>query len=199
MAKLRLPPAELLNAYLRLAMKVPLSHITLQKLAHEAKSSYTKIHYYFGGKQNELAVAAANYVVNTASDYVGRALEQVRAQALPKSLLESYVDIHFDWADQFPSHASFWLYFLYRGSTNDKLAVDLRRRFTSAGKVRIVGLLREDIGRGLFPRGADSDDNVASIQGILIGNLIQWNLSDSSRTEWARLTSYGVHRLLIGK
>ncbi len=162
--------AEILEAYLKVALEEGVDGVTLQKVASRAGVAYSTVHYYFGDAGHSLVDTALQYVGKASEEFMERRLAPALA-ATDNNALRAYVDAKFEWNKKFPTYASMLCYFLYQ-ATRDKPARQLSSRLYQVSLQKMQAMILQEIGKGNIPPLKDVEIASAKVQTILSGALM---------------------------
>lgn len=170
------PEIQILEAFIALCRQHGVGEVTLQMVAKASKTSFGKVHYYFGGKNRNLTDSAILYVGTNAQKHTAIYLEESLGEK-GFTRLDTYVNATFDWVQKCPNHSAFWVYYYYLTSIKTKHR-GVHASFLSRARNRIGLLIYESIGRKEIPTPSDTqrklieNEFLLRIHDIIIGGMI---------------------------
>jgi AcrR family transcriptional regulator len=160
----------IVETYLQLSNKIGVADITIQKLADEMNVSIGSIHYHFGAKgRPNLEETAVKYVSQESIKYINYYLDRALTNNEFKGV-ESYIQIMFDWAKNYPHQLKFWLYFLYQ-CTHHPMYKQMSIEYVPLMQMRIEHVILLSSGLGLYPQMNNVSELAKSIHANLLGNI----------------------------
>jgi AcrR family transcriptional regulator len=135
---------------------------TFATIAKAAKASRPLVQHYFEDKE-AIFDLAVKYIRLHLQTWLTTELGK---QKTPSRLLETYIDIHFEWLAQYPHHTRVWLLFYFQ-CTTDKKAKQLNTELAAVGRERIAAMLRA----GGY-KAANITETAREIQTLITGALI---------------------------
>ncbi len=158
---------ELLEAFLDVAAREGVEQVTLQKVALEAQTAASTVHYYFGNSPTALINRALSFVFHRASLFMEEAINPHRSKVDSNSL-HAYIDAKITWHKKYRSHASIWTYFFYR-STCSKEFQAISDAIWEQSLEGLRTLIILEIGKGHYPQRRNIDLIAKKIQQLLLG------------------------------
>lgn len=161
---------QILEGFLDVAIKEGVENVTLQKVAHQAKTPYATVHYYFGKSEFSLLENALIYVGIASEKFI----EETMSELLKKSnenTVEAYITAKFIWNEKFPKYASLWCYFIYQ-ATRDKESLALHAEFMESNTARMKTFLLLEMGKGTYTKLKNVEALADKIYQAIMGAMI---------------------------
>jgi AcrR family transcriptional regulator len=160
----------IVETYLKLSNKIGVADITIQKLADELNASIGSIHYHFGAKgRPNLEETAVKYVSQESIKYINYYLDRSLTSNEFKGI-ETYIQVIFDWAKNYPHQLKFWLYFLYQ-CTHHPMYKDMSIEYVPLMQMRIEHVILLAAGLGIYPQITNVSELASNIHANVMGHI----------------------------
>lgn len=161
----------IIKGYLKLAERVGVPNVTLQKLADELNISLGSIHYHFGNKDGpNILDCAILHVSQESIKYINFYLDRTLFQQEFKGI-ETYIEILYNFCRSYPHHGRLWLYFYYLSLFQSKER-ESNQDYIPLMRERIEQVLMLAIGKGIYKQLTDTKTLSEKLHSIIIGALI---------------------------
>jgi AcrR family transcriptional regulator len=181
----------IVETYLQLSNKIGVADITIQKLADELGVSIGSIHYHFGAKgRPNLEQTAVKYVSQESIKYINYYLDRSLTNNEFQGV-DTYIQIMFDWAKNYPHQLKFWLYFLYE-CTHQPMYKEMSIEYVPLMQMRIEHVILLGSGLGLYPQMKQVGILAKNIHANLLGHIFlsgMYNKGEVSESSDAALLS----------
>lgn len=160
----------LLESYLQLCYEQGAAAITIQMIADRAKVAFGTVRYYFAEEENRIDFEAIRYTADKIYSFIDEQMFQQRRQS-GFNPLHAYVKVMGHWAQKFPHHASYEVYYYYLCATNVETPIS-NQSFRERAYARIESLLNEAIGMGLYPQIRHKTETAKMIHALVLGTVL---------------------------
>jgi len=162
---------KIIEAYLSLTERIGVADATLQRVADEGNFAFGTVRYHFAAdKALDLTQAAILYVGRSGQQFIEAYVEREQQKAGYNGV-KAYIEGTFQWIQKQSSHSSFLIYFYYLGNTQKDLIIS-NELFLQKARSRILHILRETIGIGLYKPLKNLEGLVLQIHALLMGTAI---------------------------
>jgi DNA-binding transcriptional regulator YbjK len=128
--------AQILNSYLKIAVKEGTTALSLTRLAEDSGLSKQLIRYHVPDLDHA-ALELFRITAQTGARFTQDRLEKVHGS---EKKMRAWVEATFDWVVAFPDFAKFLLFMYHRASVDDEVK-DLHEKIMSTGRKRLLGVL----------------------------------------------------------
>lgn len=128
--------AQILEAYVRIAVNEGSSAVSLTRLAEELRISKQLVRYHISDL-DQASLELFKIIVDNASTYIRSRVDTARGW---KEQLHNWADANFEWFVAYPEFGKFLLFMYHRASVDDEVRI-LHETIVNAGRVRVFDFL----------------------------------------------------------